>query len=529
MNNLGLVVFVQRDDTQEILQAATFLKRMAFSLASPVTVESVKPNETASFSATLTNTGTLDDSYNLTLTQSLPAGWNVLFCNGTCPSYPMGRTAASPHSIITFMPVGASQNLAIDVFTSNTSGNGIVTLTVTSQSDPTQTYSIVFDTIAAGTPTWPLLTLSLFLSAIGFALLSLFSSFFVFRSGSKRGRRIGLVASPTSIAISIAVIAQHPQFALPGSAESGQAVEFLSLLYLAPILISALALTFLMRSRENTLAPERFPPAVSSSAEQQAEQEEEIGSMSGVKTAFPGRIATGYKDLDNLLLGGIPVNYAVIMTSPSCDERDLLVKKFLEAGAKQGQITFYVTIEARAAKNLAEEFQSNFYLFICNPQADTVIESLPNVFKLRGVESLTDINIALTAAFRKLDMTLRTPRRACIEIISDVLLQHHALSIRRWLSALVPELKSRDFTTLAVINPAMHHSDEVQAILDLFDGEISLHEENTAKGLQRFLRVKKMYNQRYLETELHVRRERICSKSKWATQNQSVGARKHAR
>ncbi|MFB0567774.1 MAG: RAD55 family ATPase, partial [Candidatus Bathyarchaeia archaeon] len=224
---------------------------------------------------------------------------------------------------------------------------------------------------------------------------------------------------------------------------------------------------------------------------------------------LPGRITTGYRDLDNLLFGGIPQNYAVILTSPSCDEKDLLIKRFLEAGAKEGQITFYVTIEASGVSTLVEEFQSNFYLFICNPQADTMIKSLPNVFKLKGVENLTDISIALTSALRELDASLKEPRRACIEIISDVLLQHHAVSTRRWLTGLIPDLRSRGFTTLAVMNPQMHSPEEVQAILGLFEGEINIHEKETKRGLEKFLKVKKMYNQRYLESALSVRKERL--------------------
>jgi KaiC/GvpD/RAD55 family RecA-like ATPase len=242
----------------------------------------------------------------------------------------------------------------------------------------------------------------------------------------------------------------------------------------------------------------------------------------GITDVLPDRIRTAYEDLDNLLFGGIPKDYAVILTSPSCDERELLIKSFLEAGAKEGQITFYVTVEATEAKALAEQFQSNFYLFICNPQADTIIQSLPNVFKLKGVENLTDINIALTSAFRKLDMSLRAPRRACIEIISDILLQHHAVSIRRWLTALVPELRSRGFTTLAVMNPYMHPSEEVQAILDLFDGEISIYEKETPKGLERFLRIKKMYNQRYLDNELPIRKERLQTKKESPSKDANV-------
>jgi len=227
------------------------------------------------------------------------------------------------------------------------------------------------------------------------------------------------------------------------------------------------------------------------------------------ETILPGRISTGYKDLDSLLLGGIPENYAAILTSPSCDEKDLLIKRFLETGPKKGQITFYITIEASGMKTLTEKNQSSFYLFICNPQADKIFKSLPNVFRLKGVENLTDISIALTKAFRRLDTSVSGPRRACIEIISDVLLQHGAVKTRRWLTDLITELKSKGFTTLAVMNPKMHSPQEVHAILGLFDGEINVYEEESEKGLEKFLKIKKMYNQRYLESELPLRKQRL--------------------
>ena len=240
-------------------------------------------------------------------------------------------------------------------------------------------------------------------------------------------------------------------------------------------------------------------------------EDENKRESSAVPVALPNRIRTGYEDLDNLLFGGIPQDYAVILEAPTCDERELLIKSFLEAGAREGQITFYVTVEATEGKALAQQFQSNFYLFVCNPQADTIIQTLPNVFKLKGVENLTDINIALTSAFRKLDTSLRAPRRACIEIISDILLQHHAVPLRRWLTALIPELKSRGFTTLAVMNPYMHPSQEVQAIQDIFDGEICI-DEKTDGNRQKLLRIKRMVNQRYLDEELPMKKERIGQK-----------------
>jgi len=186
-----------------------------------------------------------------------------------------------------------------------------------------------------------------------------------------------------------------------------------------------------------------------------------------------------------------------------------LIRKFLEEGMSNEQITFYVTTELMEAKNLAEEHKTSFYLFICNPQAEAIIESSPNVSKLKGVENLTDINIALTSTFRELEGATKGPKRACIEIISDVLLQHRAVQTRRWLTALLPELKSKNFTTLMVMNPQMHSPEEVQAILGLFEGEMNIYEREDERGMRKYLRIKKMYNQRYLENEMLLRKERL--------------------
>lgn len=221
-----------------------------------------------------------------------------------------------------------------------------------------------------------------------------------------------------------------------------------------------------------------------------------------VLAAMSNRVGTGYSDLDRLLIGGIPERYAVIFTSISCDEKDLLLRRFLEDGAKNDQTTFYLAIEAASVKALVERFPSIFFLFVCNPQADSLIESAPNVSKLKGVQNLTEINIALRSAFRNLAPSPSKPRRAHIEIISDVLLQHGATRTRRWLTGLLPELKSRGFTVTATVNPQMHSPVDVQAILDLFEGEITIHEKLQRGRTRRYLKIKRMYNQRYVEDEV---------------------------
>lgn len=51
----------------------------------------------------------------------------------------------------------------------------------------------------------------------------------------------------------------------------------------------------------------------------------------------------------------------------------------------------------------------------------------------------------------------------------------------------------------------MHSAEEAQAVLDLFDGEIDIYEKND----QKFLRIRKMYDQTYLENELPLRKNSL--------------------
>lgn len=235
------------------------------------------------------------------------------------------------------------------------------------------------------------------------------------------------------------------------------------------------------------------------------------------EVALPGRVSVGYKDLDNLLFGGIPEKYAVVLTSISCDETMLIINRFLEKGAREGEITILVTVDASRWERLAEEYP-NFYLFVCNPQAETAVRSLPNVVKLRGVESLTDISIPLFSTLRRFESSDDRPRRICIEILSDILLQHRAVQTRRWLIGLITELKTRGFTTLAIMNRQMHAPEEAYAVLDLFDGEIEVYERDSEKTL----RIKKMYGQNYVGDDLPLCKERLAmmgTSKRWTYHN----------
>jgi len=212
------------------------------------------------------------------------------------------------------------------------------------------------------------------------------------------------------------------------------------------------------------------------------------------------RMATGTKELDSLLLGGIPEGYAVVLTGPPSDERSLLIKNFLEAGTKKAQITFYITSEAAGLESLLEK--RGFYLFLCNPESRTKLPDLPNISRLRSKTDLTNLNIALAKAHRSLTQNFVGSKRVCVEIVSDVLLDYGAKTTRKWLSELITDLGSKGFTMLAVMNPSMHPPDQATAVLDLFDGEISVYQTDDPLECKKSLRVKKLRNQDYIKNPI---------------------------
>jgi len=214
------------------------------------------------------------------------------------------------------------------------------------------------------------------------------------------------------------------------------------------------------------------------------------------------RVSTGTEELDSLLLGGIPKEYAVALTSSPCDERELLIKNFLRSGVEEG-ISFYVTTEANNLQDLLEN--QNFYLFLCNPKPKTEVPNLPNVYRLQGKTDLNNLGIALTKAYRSLKQNLVQPKRICVEILSEVLEDYESKTTRKWISDLITNYGAKGFTILAVMNPAMHPSEQATAVIDLFDGEISIIQSDDPLDCKKSILVKKLRNQDYIKNHICLR------------------------
>ena len=78
-----------------------------------------------------------------------------------------------------------------------------------------------------------------------------------------------------------------------------------------------------------------------------------------------------------------------------------------------------------------------------------------------------------------------------------MLLSNQSVNTRKWLRETVTKLKAKGFTILALLNPHMHTKEETQALLDLFDGQISLFEKDIQGNTRIFMQVKRMNNTKY--------------------------------
>lgn len=223
-----------------------------------------------------------------------------------------------------------------------------------------------------------------------------------------------------------------------------------------------------------------------------------------------GIISTGYTDLDGLLGGGIPERYGVVVVSPAYDERDFLLRKIIGTALSTSTPVFYLSSDTERTGDYLRSYGKDFYAF--SPQADKIDYSGKNLYKIPGVENLSELNISFSLTSPMVEHQARKDVRKIVilDLLSDILLRHKALTTRKWLSDFIVKRKTEGFTTIASLNPLMA-KEEAQTILDLFDGVIEIYERELRARPRRFLLVRKLYAKKYSENELLLDRDKLFS------------------
>ena len=223
---------------------------------------------------------------------------------------------------------------------------------------------------------------------------------------------------------------------------------------------------------------------------------------------FGQNISTHYPELDELLAGGLPVGYAILIVSPPCDERDLLFTKIIESSLSMGSSVFFLSRDLIRMQDFANRYGKDFHIF--GPQADKITSAKGSVYKIQSLQNLSDLNISFTKAVETLPKSL-PGKLVIIDILSDILLEHKALMTRKWLDGFIGKRKTEGFTVIGVLNPLISSQQDTQTIMDLFDGIIEIYERELKERARRFLIVKKMYGRKYIDSELMLDKDKLYS------------------
>ena len=207
-------------------------------------------------------------------------------------------------------------------------------------------------------------------------------------------------------------------------------------------------------------------------------------------SALRSRVSTGYARLDEALQGGFLAGSAIVLSAPASDEVPILLRRFLEADPASLLITRSLSSAEPILGSKPDGLNVLFAATNPFPQPRTLLPG-------KGIENLTELSLTITETINSLQ-----PSRLLVQFLSDILLRHKALQTRKWLSELLDKFRAKNITTLVVLNPFMHSSEEVQAIVDLFNGNIELIEKQVEGQLRKSLVIKWMHGIETTEKEV---------------------------
>jgi KaiC/GvpD/RAD55 family RecA-like ATPase len=224
-------------------------------------------------------------------------------------------------------------------------------------------------------------------------------------------------------------------------------------------------------------------------------------------------VSTGIDELDDILYGGVPQGYTLLLTSPPLDETNLLTESFLTEGIDRGEVILLLSTRLRGiASDLAMEKPESFYLVLCSPRSDLIMGDAPNIIKFRGVENLTQLNIILETLLRNISERGRSLKRVVMNIVSDAILANEINVARRWLFDLLTMFKYVNATTLSTLDPGMHSKGETRTVIDLFDGHLDIEEKDVDGERRKTLTVRRLYGKKFIERELLLERKKLTKK-----------------
>ena len=220
-------------------------------------------------------------------------------------------------------------------------------------------------------------------------------------------------------------------------------------------------------------------------------------------------LSTGYRELDGLLAGGLPRGNAILLLSPRCDERDLLLQKIIGSALSAGMPTFYLSNDPSKIQDMATMYGKDFYTIA--PQAAKISAPSANLYRVPSVDSLTDLNMTFTRILETRVKLGTGNRLLVVDLLtySRIFLVDNRATARKWFSDFLAKRKAEDFTVLAYLNPLVASNEETQTLIDVFDGVIEIYEKEFGGRTRRFLVIKRMSGHTFSASELILDKDKL--------------------
>lgn len=231
-------------------------------------------------------------------------------------------------------------------------------------------------------------------------------------------------------------------------------------------------------------------------------------AYSSAQSVFAGPGLGVFRVIEDLVPSGIPSKYSLLVGAPVCEERNLLVEQLFHEGIKSKVSCFLLTSDLDFAKSIHGKFGEKLTVLVANPRADSM--SGKNIVPIStGIQNLTTLNIELVKSVRGAGAS---GGRVCLDVLSDILLTHKALTTRKWVTDLVPRLDEWGFTAIGTFNPVLHAAEESKGLTDLFKGYLEIFDKDFAGKIRKVIVVRKMTDLQFNESELMLDKEALRKK-----------------
>jgi KaiC/GvpD/RAD55 family RecA-like ATPase len=211
-------------------------------------------------------------------------------------------------------------------------------------------------------------------------------------------------------------------------------------------------------------------------------------SLGVLKRLYKGTLSDftsfGIVDLDPKFRSGLKRDSALLLEGPATVEKEILSYLFLKKGLEEcGCVIMVSTFRSpeRIRRGLAaagvdmETVEKNNRLIIVDWHTRhfkrvTGIEEYGTVIKVSN--DLTNLAVGIDIAFKKAAGC--NSRRLVLDMVSPTIVVEGSERVQEFLDSVKGKMKNANCTSLILLNPKMHPSEEVKVIEDKFDGILSI-------------------------------------------------------